>query len=152
MTSLFSLWGHGPAGPYKGQGCLVEGHEQARAHGEVWRGRSLWNQCCGHPDTTHLRAPKAKEPYQPPGLMTMILENTAPLQSSVGSKAYSRPQTPQDLTSAELGHPDIRIRATQQPWRQAGLSEAPGATGNHPQTAEGPHVAPAGRSESHFHR
>lgn len=52
MKSLVLMLGTWPIpsqwGCIKGQGCLIDGHKQAKAYGEVWRGLSLWSQCCSH--------------------------------------------------------------------------------------------------------
>lgn len=68
----------------------MDGHKQAKAYGEVWRGLRLWNQYCSH-QIIHLRASQTVEPTNPPtstpGLVTMILGDTALLESLVGSMA-----------------------------------------------------------------
>lgn len=68
----------------------MDGHKQAKAYGEVWRGLRLWNQYCSH-QIIHLRASQTIEPTNPPistpGLVTRILGDTALLESLVGSMA-----------------------------------------------------------------
>lgn len=68
----------------------MDGHKQAKAYGEVWRGPRLWNQYCSH-QIIHLRASQTVEPTNrptsTPGLVTMILGDTALLESLVGSMA-----------------------------------------------------------------
>lgn len=45
----------------------MDGHKQAKAYGEVWRGPRLWNQYCSH-QIIHLRASQTVEPTNPPHL------------------------------------------------------------------------------------
>lgn len=92
-------------------------------------GPSLWDQCCRHPDTTHLRAPKALEPDQPPrpgddnpGGHSLFQLSNSPRQNLSGAWAF-RCQDKGRPASLETGGPE---QGCQVPW------------GRHQLTAEGP--------------
>lgn len=95
-------------------------------------GPSLWNQCHRHPVQRPLSL------IMPLGLVTIALKETALLESLVGTMACSNCQSPREMASAELEHSNVRLRDTQHPWRQMGLSKAARCQGQSPSDSRGP--------------
>lgn len=95
-------------------------------------GPSPWDQGCRRP----VQRPSSL--MTPRGLVTIALKETALLESLVGTRACSSCQRPQEMASAELGWSNVRLRDTQCPWRQMGLSKAARCHGQSPSNSRGP--------------